>query len=290
MASASRRFKRKKKRESRSILRQLIYGAVSITLVCALGYGVWYITRLPFFTIQNIAVMGGETVSHNEIESRVERALVGNYFFLVPKRFVYFYPEEDIEHALADVPRVRNFSVETSGRNTLNISFEEYVPYALWCNDITATVCTFLSRDGYSFEEAPPLRGGALLRFIQEGVTPEAGREAYSASEIEKTRTLSDGFARELGLRVHAVVRTTASDEIFHLSSGGRLLVAPDASAEQTLSNLRSVLQSEEFKDIADGSFDYIDLRFGNRVFVQEHEPEEEETATTSEEEESEDL
>ena len=49
-------------------------------------------------------------------------------------------------------------------------------------------------------------------------------------------------------------------------------------SGEDTLSNLDTILLSEDFTDITPGSFRYIDLRFGNKVFVNRTE----EVVTTS--------
>jgi len=37
-----------------------------------------------------------------------------------------------------------------------------------------------------------------------------------------------------------------------------------------TVNNLNVVLTSDEFTDIQPGGFQYIDLRFGNKVFVNE--------------------
>ena len=64
-----------------------------------------------------------------------------------------------------------------------------------------------------------------------------------------------------------------------------KLLVSPSQSAQETFDNLRSILESEEFAHVTSGDFNYIDLRFGNRVFVNEEESvvEEAETATSTE-------
>ena len=72
-------------------------------------------------------------------------------------------------------------------------------------------------------------------------------------------------------LRTYAVVETRAGDEEYHLAGGGYLIVAPKRGVQETFDNLQSILQSEAFKHMTPGAFDYIDLRFGNRVFLKEH-------------------
>ena len=39
---------------------------------------------------------------------------------------------------------------------------------------------------------------------------------------------------------------------------------------EQTVANLETVLTAPAFTDLSPGNFSYIDLRFGNKVFVNE--------------------
>jgi len=51
---------------------------------------------------------------------------------------------------------------------------------------------------------------------------------------------------------------------------GGEFKVTLTQEPEQTVENLLVVLTSEEFQGIEPGSFQYIDLRFGNKVFVNE--------------------
>ncbi len=72
---------------------------------------------------------------------------------------------------------------------------------------------------------------------------------------------------------------------------GSELKTVASKDAQETIDNLLVVLASEEFAHLKPGNFQYIDLRFGNKVFVNEElaVPEEEaaseEVATTTERE-----
>ena len=85
--SRTRGIRRKKKGGTKSLVWQFVYGGIAITVVVLLGYGVWYVTRLPALTLTEVEVKGGETVSHEELKSIVREELRGSYLFLVPKRF-----------------------------------------------------------------------------------------------------------------------------------------------------------------------------------------------------------
>jgi len=270
MAATGRRFRVKKKQKRISTTLQLVYGAIALLVVGGMVYGVWYVTRLPAFTVTSIEVEGGETITHESVRAVVDDTLQGAHAFLIPRRFVYFYPHEDIVAALEQVPRIRDVHVDIKNRTTLTVTFSEYIPHALWCTSLEGESCTFITDEGYAFAEAPPLRGGTFIRHIIIDREPERGVEAFSETDIRRIDALIESFENELNLRTYAVVRTSAGDEEYHLVNGGHILVAPTMSVQDTFDNLQSVLQSAEFAHITSGGFNYIDLRFGNRVFVRE--------------------
>jgi len=269
--SRQKRVRRKKNRTTKSLVWQFVYGGVVMLIVVLLGYGVWYVTRLPTFTLSGVVVSGGETVSDDEVTNVVETELEGTYMLLIPKKFTYLFPKENILEKLNEISRVHNISLEKANRNTLAVSFEEYIPYALWCTDAqTDSSCEFLSASGYAFTKAPPLRGGAFVRHFVEGRVPETGVQLFEESDMERMEALMDGFELELDLRTLAITHTSAGDETYHLSGGGELFVSLQQSAQTTFDNLRSLLESPEYKHVGPGNFQYIDLRFGNRVFINE--------------------
>lgn len=282
-----RRYKRLRKRSrERAIRWHIFYGVLALVTVAFFGYAVWYITHMPFFTISNIVVVGGETVSHDEIKEVAEKELVGNYFLLIPKRFEYTYPHDRIVEALNSIPRVHDVSVERENRNTLTVSFGEYVPHALWCVENTNTPCVFLTKDGYAFADAPALTGGAFVRNLTPGRTVEARTQAFTTTDMERMDALIIALGSQFGFRVATIEHTTGNDEVYTLTNGARLFIAPQISVQETFDDLRSVLESAEYKHLINGNFNYIDLRFGSRVFVNEEvasEPQDE-VATSTEE------
>lgn len=279
-----RTFRTKKIR--RGLPGHFIYGMIAIAIVSALMYGVWYITHLPYFTITSIEVAGGKTVAPHLIREAAERALVGNYFFLVPKRFTYLYPEKRVLESVLSVPRVSEAEVTRTRKDTILITFDEYLPHALWCAESNETQCVFLSREGFAFANAPTLSGSAFTRYTTEGRQPTTGTQLLDAERMRVIEAFIEALYNELSFRVHEVTITKDDDLAYALTGGGSIFVAGDMSVQETFDNLHSVLESEEFQHLTPGAFEYIDLRFGTRVFVKE-EPtaptaQEDATSTTS--------
>lgn len=277
MPLAPRKHKRRHdrtKRQAHSITFRILVGLFFVLVFAALTFAVWYVTRLPAFTIAEITVDGGKTISHSEIDAIVARELTGNHFALIPYRFTYLYPKERILTALSTESRMYDVRVGKKDRNTLYVSFKEYIPQALWCGGADdAAPCFFITTDGYAFYEAPPLRGGAFVRHITEGRTPELRVNVFSSTEMERMQLFIDALVREFEFRVAAVVHTIDGDEHYQLSNGGEIRINPKEDTQITFDNLRSLISSEEYGHLRTEYFQYIDLRFGDRLFVNETDP-----------------
>lgn len=275
--------RRRKRRQVRSpartsTVRQVVYGLLSILIVVVVFVLIWYGTRFPQVTITEITIVGGETISHEAIRVLVEEKLSGSYSMLIPHRFVYLYPHDAIVAAIEEIPRISTVYIEKRTNTHLEVVFDEHVPHALWCLDEhDASQCYFLDSTGYAFAPAPPLSGGAFVRHIVEG----SGSLGESQILSENTISIVDRFSEMLytyaGFRVSQVTYTIDDDVIYRINGSSTLLTTMGMEVEETFENLRSILDSEKFSHLKPGNFNYIDLRFGNRVFVNEEFPTEKE-------------
>jgi hypothetical protein len=252
------------------LLKQLAVGAVLFTVFALVLAGVWYGTRVTSLTLVTVAVAGGETIDHNAVEIAVQGALDGAYLGIIPRRFAWWYPQAAVYDAVHAVPRVKDPQVMRMSGTELAISFDEYVPFALWCADKTNDTCIFIDETGYAFTTAPKLTGGALVRYRSLGATPRVGDRMTSAEHIQTMTEFIRLAARDAQLEISLVEFDSADDVFYVLAGGGELRATLRDPATQVLDNLRTILASKEFSHIEPGNFQYIDLRFGNKVFVNE--------------------
>ncbi len=241
--------------------------------------GIWYGTRLSFFTISTVTVEGGETISHEEIKTVVLNELRGNYFLLIPHTFSYLYPHDEILTKLMNVSRIHDIDIVRTDHNTINVTFSEYTPYALWCNSIEEDKrCFFINDQGYAFTEAPDLHGGVFVRHSVEGKTELGQGQIFTGELIPLVHIFIERLNSELKLRVTDVVHSKDSDITLYVNGGGKILLSEQKDFDETFKNLVSLLEAKEFDHLEPGNFNYIDLRFGNKIFVNE----EKETIATS--------
>jgi hypothetical protein len=251
------------------LIRQIIVGALIATFFGLLTSSIWFVTRINALTIDTVTVRGGETIQHSEVESVVRAQIAGAYMKLVPKAFAFTYPHEAILTEVNKVHRIKNVSIVRSGGDELLVEFDEYVPHALWCKNSESSGCFFLDENGYSFAPAPTLVGGSFVRFVSIAKDPAEHVQAFPEEEYKRVDELTKQFAAAKWFVSKAEI-DAASDAFLTIVDGGLFKVSLKQSPEETVSNLMTVLGSESFAHIKPGNFEYIDLRFGEKVFVNE--------------------
>lgn len=255
----------------------LVFSAVALVLV-----GTWYGTRLEKLTITTIEVQGGETINHDAVRKMVDLKLDGDYLNFIPRRFAWFYPHDDIEEVVGSVERLHNINVSRINNTSLSVTFDEYVPTALWCDSLEMNKCLFMSRDALAYTHAPKLTGGSLMRFVHLNEEPERNKYLIDSETFASLLRLTDLLA-EYDWQVSVVELDSAGDAYMHLVGGGELKIHTGDTPEQIRENFLVILGSEEFSHLEPGNFLYVDLRFGNKVFVNENltTPEEEVASST---------
>jgi cell division septal protein FtsQ len=265
---------------------------VGVLLLCLVALGVtalWYGTRIAALTITTVEAEGGKTIDPIEVITLANETLSGEYLGLIPKRFAWFYPEKAMYERISTIERIHSIEIERVDSTTLRIIYDEYVPHALWCQTLEEQNCLFIDDQGYAFAQAPMLSGGSFLRVVTSGRAPAVGETAIDAALYQSIQELVSLLAAQGWFVSHAEIDQVA-DIFLKVVGGGELKVNFQESPASTVDTLLVLLTANEFKHLEPGNFQYIDLRFGNKVFVNEQKNEVEsdvvvEMSTTTESE-----
>ena len=255
--------------DTRVLLKHIGIGLGVISIVGLLITSVWYGTRLSNLNIADVEVAGGETIDLAEVEQIVQDALEGTYAGIIPKRFAWLYPKSDIIARVSEAPRIYNVLLNKQSGTKLSLTFDEYTPEGLWCESIESDECAFIDSQGYAFAKAPQLSGGSFLRLIKLDGEVKIGEVVIERESYTSLLTLVDLLA-EQGLYVSHIEFDQVGDGFIGLVGGGELKVLITESPAQTVENLLTILASKEFAHIQPGNFQYIDLRFGEKIFIKE--------------------
>lgn len=276
--------RRARYRDNNPIKKQILIGLTLFSLLALLLAGVWYGSRVADWQIATVTVIGGPTIAHEDIEALVWEQLQGSYFVFVPRQFYYTYPEESILEVVRAIPRIKAATVKLVEMSELVVAFEEYVPEALWCADVSSTAegCMFLDASGYAFSPAPTLQGAAFVRYVHSVEEPRVDATPFTPDFLSETATFSTWLTDTFGWYVTHIVYTNGIDIEYELAGGGMLKVTTQMPIETTQTNLEALLAASEMEKERAGDFEYIDLRFGDKVFIRDFEPEVVATSTDS--------
>jgi len=251
------------------LIKQLVKGFLFFLAVGLLLASVWYVSRLEALTLKEIEVVGMETLNKVEIEAAVQPLLEGTYLGLIPRRFAWFYPEEAVVKAVSDIPKIKTVSLKVEDSKRLAFNVTEYFPDALWCDYANRSQCYFFDETGYGFAQAPNLTGGSLLRFFTLQTNPERGVNPFVGTDYQAAKDFA--FKLEAsGWFVRTIEIDAVRDAFFSLVDGGEIKITLTEDASQAFSYLDTLRASKEFSHLKPGGFQYLDLRFGTKVFVNE--------------------
>lgn len=266
----------RKYRDHHPLRLQILIGVMLTLLLVGTITGVWYGSRVEAWQITEIEVVGGATIAAERVRTIAAEELAGSYLHLVPKRFRYTYPQETITQKIQDLDRVKQVLVERSAEQTITIAFDEYIPAALWCSedDVTdGTPCMFLDDTGYAFTQAPQLYGGAFVRYYHHAQDPAPTRRPFTTEYIQETQAFRQWLEETFDWYVTHIKKENEYDTTYTMAEGGMIKVSNTLERRTWQANLNTLLASAEMRTIREGEFHYIDLRFGDKVFVNEEVP-----------------
>lgn len=231
-------------------------------VVAAFGllYAVHLASYLSRISIQRVDVTGAKDIDPSLIESYIFSKLDNGSYQFISRKNIFFYPQAEIEReVLAYFPRLESISVSLSEAfsNTLRIEVKERGEYALWCSH----QCYSMDSEGFVFALQSGTSTAGIFRGGIEG-DPIGKRfipgKLPSALALLKALSQAGFSAKEL-----AVV---GEDMIITLTRGFMLKTTFGQSPMNIVQNLRLLLSSEELRG-RESQVEYIDLRFGDRVY-----------------------
>lgn len=253
---------RARRRKQRAVMFAFcLLGASSI--IGSLGL-ISYVDRLA---IKDVAVNGAQQLDSASLTASVQTALESTRWKIFANRNIFLYPESDIEKKLAsEFPRIKE--VELSRPSLLAqavvVALEEREPNAMWCK---GEECFFMDAGGFIFavqnDFQTPMtpyvfRGGLLPQTDIIGQTFLRGRlpEAFRFMELLKA----------VGYQPQGITVENEKDFSVPLTDAFTLRVLFDVEGEKIIRDLSLALEADTVRDRV-SELEYVDMRFGNRVY-----------------------
>jgi len=253
----------KRKREKNRRVFLLVGWTGLILILCVTG--LVFFMRSEFMLIRNISYPSLDYADSEELKIGVDKILDGYYgWFLSPRRNTLLYPKNEISDFVQSIPSVIDVVVKRVGLSGISIVARERTPAYLWCGETSesASVCAFADDNGFVFRKAPVITGQLYIKLSgHEDDWRESGFW-YAGNDFRTLRNLKDFFG--LHIPVVEIAYTGNSDYTFILKGGLEIYVDVSKPEDKTVSRVETFFATPP---VALENLEYIDARFGNRIF-----------------------
>lgn len=258
----------------------------TVFLVCLFVFfvGLVFLSRLSVLRIYNITVTGNTVIDTKDILKVAGETMNGYYLFFIPKNNFVILPQKQMRENLEkNFPRLTDINIQISKDQTISISVAERGGSYTWCGEslnegirLEDTNCYFLDETGFIFDKAPYFSGDVYFRFMGELSNKEEILGQYFAKDYWQNFITLREFLLEMNFKPSLLVLNKDSDvEVFlehenEPPASPKIVFNKNADMFGIIENLQSAVSAEPLKtELAEKytKLDYIDLRFGNKIY-----------------------
>jgi cell division septal protein FtsQ len=220
-------------------------------------------------SIERIEVSGEKKIDPTIIESYVDSQLDDGSFRYFSRRNILFYPKAVIESSIvASFPRVSGAKLSRPSlfSNELLVSIQERSPFALWCRN--EADCYAMDADGFIFTTAATTtRSEFETQYVFSGdIEGDAIGERFAPGQFPSVLALLRILQQKTNLIPTRIAVLQDHDFTVEVEQGFSIKATFGQEPDTLARNLELVLSSEALRErIAE--IEYVDLRFGNRVY-----------------------
>lgn len=236
---------------------------LKIALLTGFLVGAVELLRADFLQVKNFEITGGETVGQENIKKTAENFTTGTNFFLIPKSNIIFLNKGELANALlSKYGRIDKVYINKNIlSDNLFLSIVERNADFLWCS--VTDQCYFMDKSGLIFEKTADASGKIIFRGVLEG--NPLMKYFATAEEIKNYLSLVDIFKNN-GFNVSSINIESADKGVAGTDIGDVIFNPGEADLSITAQNV--VLLVNEIKSKTPSiRFNYIDARFGNKIF-----------------------
>lgn len=254
----SLRAKRRRKRA--------LFALLFIFLIGGSAWGASLVSYMPRFNIGTILVEGARTTPPQLVSKYVESILNDGSYRFLSRGNIFLYPRDAIEKAVVEYfPRIKSAHLSRGSlfSTSLRIEIEEREPFALWCNG--EGDCYTMDEGGFIFAEAPSATSSLYVFKGGFSTSTDPIGKTFIKAQLPGLLALLQKLG-QAGSDPRGATILEDQDFLVPLAEGFTLKASFGEDAGALARNLELVLASDTLKGKGD-RIEYIDLRFGNRVY-----------------------
>jgi len=256
---------KKSRRRRRAVVAVLWLLAIALVVGGIAGFA-----HLPHLRVVSVEVMGVEGTEAKAVEQTVRGHLAGSYALLFPHNNVVLYPRAAIvSDILQKHPTFASVEVRATSLRALRVVVVERAPKALWCGGARAAPapCLHLDLRGVAYEIAAEFEGPVYTKYYGALTDSALPRQYVREEKFRSLTALVGALEEQQGGKVASVEVDQAEDARLRFTSGFELIFALKDGGGDVFERFTLALTAEPFEGRAVSDFEYLDLRFGDRLY-----------------------
>lgn len=230
-----------------------------------IGGGVWLL-RFPALQISLIRFSGLRVLREAQVRQVVSDFLSGAYAAVIPRSAFLFVDTEAISDVLLNTfPRIQSIEIQKEFPDTLVLAVRERTFWGIFCG--RGNLCAYIDEEGVAYEEAPYAVGSIIRKVKSDGESVVPGERAVSPELMERLIVLDTRAESVLGSAIIEYRLPEQAPGEIHVTTADGFQIY--FNREDDFENVFRVLKTALEEEIGDRRYEieYIDARFGNKVF-----------------------
>ncbi len=246
---------------------------VGMVMLAMFG-GMVALSRASFLQIMDVSVSGSHAVITSAIQRSVQQQIAGTYTYLFAKNNIFLYPKETIRmNILEQFPTLSHVKIRAENFHTVTVAVVERQPSSLWCGStFTVTTetanCVLLTEDGLAYAPSANYSGNTYNKFYGGVASSSLPWQFLTIEQFRSLSALVNVIVKKEMIDTISGVSVDSSDDVHVVfSSGFTLVFRLHDKSNDVLERLFLVQGSLPFLSQPLSTFEYIDLRFGDKVY-----------------------
>jgi len=249
---------------------KLLKAATAILIVAVVVGALLGISWLPHLRVTKIEVEGAEGSAAKTIEAATVKYISGNYAFLFPKNNILLYPKSGLTKSLYEqFPRLAEVQVQANNFRTIGVTVRVRVPGSLWCgaSPEARVPCLFMDDNGVAYEAAAQFSGTVYTEYFGTTTSTAIPKQYLTAEQFRSLAALVQAFKDKEGESIARVAVDEHEDVRATFENGFTLMFTAKEDSGSVYERFLLAKSSDPFSSHQLSDFEYLDLRFGDRLY-----------------------
>ncbi|MFT5179745.1 MAG: hypothetical protein ACI9GH_000195 [Candidatus Paceibacteria bacterium] len=239
--------------------------ALVVVFIAVVLIGTSFWSRHDSMKISEIKFTELSYTNEDVLREIVFEELNRTYLGLLSKSNSLIFPRQKIkERILNDQPSIKSVDLDFKGFKKILLEVEEYEPVARFCE---GDDCYLLNDEGYVFVKEPLINTNSFVTF-RGNIEGDNLKNSFLDPKLFKSFIkVVEILNSDLDIEIVSVEESENPIFEFKSRTGAIFLIDKEDNMIDVIENIKTVFLKEGINREQFENIDYIDLRFGNKVF-----------------------